>query len=456
MKESMKSDSARASVLNILVVDDEANIRKTVAICLESEGHRVTAVGNSKDAITETNRQVFDLAFVDLRLGTESGLDLIPALTAECPWLKIVVITAYASVDTAVEAMRRGALDYIPKPFKPDQLILVTERVAAFRHMEQRVATLQEDLERLNPEINFASHHPGMQRAVELARQVAQSEAVVMLRGPSGTGKTVLARAIHGWSRRADKPLGVISCPALSPELLESELFGHVKGAFTGALRDNPGRVAACEGGTLFLDEIGDLPPSIQPKLLRFIQDREYERVGDQQTRRSDVRIITATNTDLDRAVKEGRFREDLFYRLNVIQIVIPPLRDRPEDVESLSKSMLAFFAAQNHKAIHGYSDDAMRALRDYEWPGNIRELRNVVERAAILCASDVIGVEHLPDSISPHAPPVELGDAVPLAVVEENHIRRVLAATKSLQEAADVLGIDQATLWRKRKQYGL
>jgi NtrC-family two-component system response regulator AlgB len=456
MKGPVKDDPARAAALNILVVDDEANIRKTVTICLESEGHRVTAVGSSNDAIAETNRQVFDLAFVDLRLGTESGLDLIAALIGANPWLKIVVITAYASVDTAVEAMRRGAVDYIPKPFKPDQLILVTERVSAFRHMEQRVATLQEDLDRLNPEINFASRHPEMQRVVELARQVAQSEAVVMLRGPSGTGKTVLARAIHGWSRRADKPLGVISCPALSPELLESELFGHIKGAFTGALRDNPGRVAACEGGTLFLDEIGDLPPSIQPKLLRFIQDREYERVGDQQTRHSDVRIITATNTDLDEAVKKGRFREDLYYRLNVIQIVIPPLRDRPGDVESLTKSMLNFFSAQNHKAISGYSDEAMRALREYEWPGNIRELRNVVERAAILCASGVIGVEHLPDSISPHAPPVELGDAVPLAVVEENHIRRVLAATKSLQEAADILGIDQATLWRKRKQYGL
>jgi NtrC-family two-component system response regulator AlgB len=292
------------SPLNILVVDDEANIRRTLAVCLETRGHRVTPAGSAKDAQEAAALQVFDLAFVDLRLGTEDGMDLIPVLLAACPWMKIVVITAYASVDTAVEAIRRGAADYIPKPFKPDQVELVTERIAALHTMEQRIVRLQEDLERVHPEVLFKSDHPGMQLAIELARQVAPSEAVVMLRGPSGTGKTVLARAIHGWSQRASKPLGIISCPTLSPELLESEVFGHVRGAFTGALRDNPGRVAACEGGTLFLDEIGDLPPAIQPKLLRFIQEREYERVGDPRTRRSDVRILAATNADL-----EGRSR---------------------------------------------------------------------------------------------------------------------------------------------------
>jgi len=442
--------------LNTLIVDDEANIRKTLAICLESRGHRVTAVSNGRDARAETERQVFDLAFVDLRLGAENGMDLISAVSGACPWTKIVVITAFASVGTAVEAMRRGATDYIPKPFTPEQVQLVTDRVANVRSMEQRIATLKEELERLHPEASFVSRHPGMQRALELARQVAPSEAACLLRGPSGTGKTVLARAIHGWSRRADKPFVVVSCPTLSADLLESELFGHVKGAFTGALRDNPGRVAAGEGGTLFLDEIGDLPLPLQPKLLRFIQDREYERVGDHQARKANIRILAATNQDIEQAVREGRFREDLYYRLNVIQIDLPPLAERPDDVEALAGNMLEFFGAQNHKALKGFSAAAIHALRQHAWPGNIRELRNAVERAAILCGADVVQIENLPVSIVPHTPPVQLGGPVSLKVVEENHIRRVVASTQTLQEAANILGIDQATLWHKRKQYGI
>jgi len=442
--------------LCILVVDDESNIRKTLSMCLESRGHRVTGVSNAQDAKAEASRHVFDLAFVDLRLGVDNGLDLIPALLSSCPWIKIVVITAYASVATAVEAMQRGAADYIPKPFTPEQVELVVGRIATLRGMEQRIAALKEDVRRLHPEVSFASRHPGMQKAVELARQVASTEAIVLIRGASGTGKTVLARAIHGWSSRADKPFGCISCPTLSAELLESELFGHVKGAFTGALRDNPGRVAACEGGTLFLDEIGDLPLPIQAKFLRFIQDREYERVGDQQTRRADVRILVATNVDLEKAVREGRFREDLYYRLNVIPIELPSLAERPDDVETLANDMLAFFGAQNHKAFSGFSPEALHVLRGYAWPGNVRELRNAVERAAILCHSDTVGPEFFPSAVVPSGRPIGVGDPVSVEKIEEAHIRRVIAAAKSLQEAADILGIDQATLWRKRKQYGV
>jgi NtrC-family two-component system response regulator AlgB len=445
---------ASSSNLQILVVDDEANIRKTLAVCLETGGHKVLGVSNYQDALAEASRRSFDLAFVDLRLGTEDGLDLIPTLLSTSPWLKVIVITAYASIDTAVEAIRRGATDYIPKPFTPAQINLAVEKVFERRTLEQKIAALQEDLGREHPEVDFSTTSPTLQKAVNMARQVAKSEATVLLRGESGTGKSVLARAIHGWSHRAGKPFGSVSCPAFSLELLESELFGHTKGAFTGAVRDNPGRIAACEGGTLFLDEVSDLPPSLQPKLLRFVQDREYERVGDSLTRKADVRLIAATNIDLEQAVKEGRFREDLYYRLNVIQIELPPLRDRVDDVPGLAERLLAFHGRRNHRCGLTFTAAALAALSRYAWPGNVRELSNVIERAAILCRADRLGPECLPAGILPAELSVAIGDPVTLDKIEEQHIRRVLAKAKSLQQAARTLGVDQATLWRRRKKY--
>jgi NtrC-family two-component system response regulator AlgB len=455
-KNQCRPDEGFPAPLHILVVDDEINIRKTLSVCLETEGHRVTAVSNFQDALAEASRKSFELAFVDLRLGTDDGLDLIPALLATTPWLKIIVITVYASIDTAVEAMRRGATDYIPKPFTPAQIKLAVRKVFEVRSLEQKVATLQEDLGRVHPEIDFASTTPVMQRAMNLARQVASSEATILLRGESGTGKTVLARAIHTWSPRASNPISIISCPSFSSELLESELFGHIRGAFTGAVHDNPGRIAACEGGTLFLDEISDLPLSLQPKLLRFLQDKEYERVGDSLTRKADVRIITATNINLEKAVQEGRFREDLFYRLNVIQIEIPPLRERPDDVLTLAERLLAFFGRVNHRSYMGFTKEALEALGQYHWPGNVRELSNVIERAAILCRSDRVGLECFPANVLTGDSSPLIGDPVTIEKIEEQHIRRVLANTKSLQQAAAILGIDQATLWRRRKKYGI
>lgn len=443
--------------MNVLVVDDESNIRKTMMLFFDMYHHKVTAVSNARDALTEAGLQIFDLAFVDLRLGLESGLDLVSDLLVSSPWLKIVVITAFASVDSAVEAMKRGATDYLPKPFSPGQLKLLLERLASIRVLEQRIDLLQDDLDRNDPEALLNSSHPPMQRVIELARQVSASDAVVMIQGASGTGKTMLARLIHRWSHRRAKPFGVVSCPSLSRELLESELFGHVKGSFTGAIRDNPGRVASCEGGTLFLDEIGDLPLSIQSKLLRFIQEREYERVGDQRTRKANVRIIAATNTDLKSAIASGGFREDLYYRLNVIQVTLPSLAERSGDIDALAGNLLAFFNAQNHKAIQGFTDGVLGIFHDYRWPGNIRELRNVVERAVILCTATTIGQELLPESmISAQQPQPRIGDRITLGNIEELHIRRVLASVGSVHEAAEVLGIDKATLWRKRKQYGL
>ena len=267
-----------------------------------------------------------------------------------------------------------------------------------------------------------------------MAQQVATTDATVLIRGESGTGKGVLVRAIHGWSARALKPFGTVSCPSLSAELLESELFGHAKGAFTTAVRDTPGRIAMCEGGTLFLDEIGDLPLAIQPKLLRFLQEREYERVGEQSTRRADIRVITATNVDLDKAVREGKFREDLLYRLNVIQIEIPPLRNRPEDIVPLAERMLGFFAKAYARKVVGFTPEAMEALKRHSWPGNVRELRNVIERCAILSTREYIGAELFAQIGSawrcrirePGERMVSLEKAA-----EELHIRRVLAGTE-------------------------
>ena len=443
-------------MLNILVIDDEANIRKTLALWLKSHGRQVCQAGDVQAALAESRARMFEMAFLDLRLGADNGLELIPKLLADSPWMKIVVMTAYSSIDTAVQAMRLGAFDYIAKPFNPEQIELVVGRVEAMLAMQNRIDCLKADLQSLHPEAVFSSANPKMQRTLEMARQVADSEAVVLLRGESGTGKTMLARAIHNWSRRAEFPLGIISCPTLTPELLSSELFGHMKGAFTGAVRDSAGRVAACDHGTLFLDEIGDLPPAIQPQLLRFIQDHEYERVGGTETLRADVRIIAATNMDLEEAVRQKKFREDLFYRLNVFQLEIPPLRERPEDIETLALDMLLFFAKSNHKVLNGFSPEAMAAMRSYGWPGNLRELRNSVERGAILDTGETVELAHLPEALKQESGPLSFRENLTLEEVEERYIRHVVATAPSLQQAAEILGIDQATLWRKRKAYGI
>jgi NtrC-family two-component system response regulator AlgB len=450
------NETPKTSRLSVLIVDDEPNIRKTLSYCLSAEEHSVVAVSNPVDAVEEARRRSFDLVLVDLKLGEEDGMQLIPILLSDSPWTKIVVITAHASVESAVMAMRHGATDYIVKPFTPDQVKLLARRIGQLRRLETEIAALREDMQRLSPEDRLQSSSVDMQRLIETAKKAAPSLAIVLICGESGTGKSVIARAIHRWSPRAAKPMAVVACPALPADLLESELFGHVKGAFTGAVRNYPGRIAAAEGGTLFLDEIADMAPGVQAKLLHFIQDRQYERLGESTPRRADVRIIAATNADLEKAVADGRFREDLFHRLNVIKLIIPPLRKRPEDVMPLAMDFLAYFRRANHKAIVGFSEEAEHLMTRYAWPGNVRELRNIVERAVILGGGQWIGKGDLPANIVPAAGTATIGDPVPLSLIEELHIRSIMARTSSLQEAADVLGIDQATLWRRRKTYGI
>lgn len=443
--------------MNILVIDDDASLRRTMRMSLEVLGHRAVEARDSAQALELLGRGPFEMALLDLRLAQEQGLDLLPRLLRLAPGLHVVVVTAYATIETAVEAMRRGAFDYLPKPFTPEGLRVVLDRIARVRQLQSHVEELEEQVRSVVPEVDLRTNEPKMREALDVAFKTAQSEATVLIRGESGTGKGVVARAIHARSQRAGGPFITVHCPSLSAELLESELFGHVQGAFTGAVRDTIGKVAVAEGGTLFLDEIGDLPLPLQPKLLRLLQERCYERVGETQTRASNVRILTATNRNLESEIATGRFREDLFYRLNVIEVTVPPLRQRPDDILPLADHLLRFFARQNAKTISGFAAPLRETLRRYPWPGNIRELRNAIERGVILASGPLVELCDLPSQIgSPQRAVAVDADSMTLEQIEAEHIRRVLESTSTIEEAATKLGIDPSTLYRKRKKYGI
>jgi NtrC-family two-component system response regulator AlgB len=443
--------------MNILVIDDEASLRRTLRTALETMRHHVREARHAGDALEFLGRMSFDLAFLDLRLGSDQGLELLPEILGLAPGLDVIVITAYATIETAVEAMRRGASDYLPKPFTPDQLRLALERVLRVRRLQSHVLDLEAQVRSIVPEADLQTTEPAMQQALGVALKAAESEATILLRGESGTGKGVLARMIHARSSRNSGPFVTIHCPSLSPELLESELFGHLRGAFTGAISDTVGKVAVAAGGTLFLDEVGELSGALQPKLLRLLQEKRYERVGDAQTRASDVRILAATNRNLEADTAAGRFREDLLYRLNVIEVTLPALRQRPGDIVLLAEHLLAFFTRQANNKIVGFTEETRAALLAYHWPGNVRELRNAVERAAILAAGPLVGTADLPAQIAmPTRSGVEQGSAITLEQLEAEHIRSILASGRPIEECARVLGIDASTLYRKRKRFGL
>ena len=440
---------------SVLIVDDEKNIRQTLRVCLEALDADVAEAGSVQTALEAIGRTAFDVVFVDLKLGGQSGLDLIPMLLSENPNIVIIVVTAYATIETAVEAIRRGAWDYLPKPFTPAQIRHLVQKAQEQRSLSARVADLQGRLADEAPEIDLGSDAASMRAVLEVVGRAAQADVSVLFKGESGTGKSVFARAMHLQSKRRDRPFVTINCPTLTEDLLASELFGHAKGAFTGAIRDQPGRVETAEGGTLFLDEIGDMPAGMQAKLLRFLQERCFERIGETRTRKANVRVVAATNRDLDEDVRTGRFREDLLFRLNVIEIRVPSLRERREDILPMARRFLAFFARAVGRPVPELSPDAARVLGDYNWPGNVRELRNTIERAVILWPSPVLEPRAFPDRIAGargQAPTV--GGHFTLDEIERAHIMAVVGQSKTMEEAAAALGIDDSTLWRKRKRY--
>jgi two-component system, NtrC family, response regulator AlgB len=465
------SEAVMDTAWSALIVDDDPGVRQSVRLCLEADNARVMGVGTSAGALEALERTSFDIVFLDLWLQAESGLAILPEILRRQPAIAIIVITAFASFETAVEAMRLGAVDYLPKPFTPEQVRNAARRVVSANVLRRQLSELQDRLDETEGEATFETRNPGFAAFLQTAARAAASDSIVLLRGESGTGKTVLARWMRQRSKRADRPFVTVHCPMLSSDLMTSALFGHKKGAFTGAISDNVGKVEAAEGGTLFLDEVADLTADAQARLLRFVHDRRYERLGDPAERRADVRLITATNRPLEEEVKAGRFREDLFFRLNVIALTVPALRERREDILPLAKHYLNFFGRRQGRVPLSFSHCCEEALADYPWPGNLRELRNAVERGVILSPGCVLepqdlGLEAPISEIADEAasnrrdmarsaPPI-LGENFSLTVIEREHIAQVVAHAPSFDAAAQILGIDPSTLQRKRKRYGL
>ena len=435
----------------VLLVDDEPNILKTMTICLEEINMEVTACKQPQQALELILKQPFDLAFIDLKMQPIDGLTLLEEIRKYAPSTTVVIITAHGSVESAVEAMKKGAYHYLQKPFDYLELQIFAKKVLEYHQLQQEVERYREQLSYWAETNDIVTRNKDMLEKIQLARQIAPSDLSVLIEGESGTGKELFAELIYQSSDRVNKPFVKINCAALPENLLESELFGHVKGAFTGAIKDRKGRFELADGGTVFLDEIGSLSPSLQAKLLRVLQQKEFERLGESVTRKVDVRIIAATNTDLEQAMEEGTFRRDLFYRLNTVRIKLLPLRERPEDILLLAQYFAEKFSDSKDVKI---APDAVKALKAYHWRGNVRELENVIKRAVILAKNNIIELTDLPEEIRfALQNPQRL---LSLEEMEKQHIRKVLQTASDLNEAAKILGIDPATLWRKRKRYNL
>ncbi len=452
----------------ILVVDDDEVARDLLVEALEKEGYEVESFGNGADAIKRGGQTHVDLVLTDIRMGTVDGFQVLREFKRLKPDTPIVLLTAFGSLEGAVEAINQGAYDYLAKPFRREEVSLVVQRSLDHARLMKENSRYREELRDPVVLTGLVGSSPAMLEVYKLVARVAQGKSTVLLEGESGTGKELVARAIHSHSARRDRPFVPVNCGALPDTLLESEMFGHEKGAFTGAIGVKHGLFETADGGTLFLDEIGELGQSLQVKLLRVMQDQEIRRVGSNTSTKVDVRLIAATNRDLGAMVKDGKFREDLFYRLNVVRIKLPPLRERREDVRMLAQHFLQKYAGGSDHPVRGFSAEALDRLETYRWPGNVRELENAIERAVSLSQGPVLLPQDLPESIQagnvaePTPPAAVKADdhteaMLTLEEIERRHLLRVLKEMKGNKvKAAKILGIDRRTLYRMAERFGI
>ncbi len=438
----------------ILVVDDEAVVRKSLGGWLREEGYEVGAAASGKEALEALANEEWDIFLVDIKMPGMDGLELQRRIGGTHPEAAVIIMTAYASVDTAVEAMKQGAYDYIVKPFEPEALENLVRKAAERKQLLDENVQLRKKIDEMSPFHGIVGESPAIRRVLEEVRMVAESDTTVLIRGESGTGKELIARAIHACSPRRYLPIVAVSCGALAEGVLESELFGHEKGAFTGAQYRRKGKFEMADGGTLFLDEVGDISLKTQVDLLRVLEEKKVCRVGGNKMVPVDFRLIAATNKNLETMVGEGTFREDFYYRLNVFSITVPPLRERQDDIPLLAEHFLRKFAQSMNKPVKQISPQALRLLSSHEWPGNIRELQNAMERAVLVCRSDTIEAQDFPLRSS-DAP--RTLDEKSLSAVEREHVNAVLEEAEwNISRSARLLGIDRVTLYNKIKKYKL